>query len=508
MTKELILRGIPGSIFSDAWWLSTPHSPEPAPPPQKVEGIAPIPGPFWVVTAALAVLILIGDLLFWDAKGLGLSVPLFALAIFALATASVPLAQKRTPLALLIACLLPSVDYVQALSLAFALGGLVVAVIWARDPGHGLFQRALWLILRLPLWWGVLALAKLGISLPARLPAKSGLSATLRDWSLPLGGAFILLCLMTQANPLIESALTQLIKLPFDLERFIPRILFWTGIGLIVAPFLGPLPQVRAKIVRPETMLRPDGVWSVASVRNALITFNLMLAVQSLSDIGILWGAIGLPNGMTHAEYAHRGAYPLLATAMLAGGFSLIARPYLGQNRWTLRLQILWLAQNLFLCASALLRLWDYVDAFGLTYLRLHAAIWMALVAAGLGLVIWQNLKDRGNPWLMVRVTGLGLGTLYAACFVNFAAIIAGWNLTHHGLRDAGYLCELPGTAAAEVVEVRDYLVGGYSDGQCSSVDPYIPRGLRDWGFREWRVQRYLQSEHAKGPDLGQNPDR
>lgn len=498
MTKELILRGIPGSVFHDAWWLGVPDSAPPAQPPRSGDQTGPIPGGFWMISAALAALILLADLLFWDAQGLGLSVPLFALGIFAVATLANPWRQKRLPLVLLVVCLLPGVEYVQALSLAFALGGLVLSVIWARDPGHGLIPRAIRLTLRLPLWWGVWALGRFGFSLPARLPPKAGLSRRIRDWSLPVGGALVLLFLMAEANPLIEAALLDLINLPFELERFIPRILFWTGVALITAPFLGTLPQRRAVPARPDTLPRPDGLLSMASVRNALITFNLMLLVQSLSDIGILWGGVALPDGMTLAQYAHRGAYPLLATAMLAGLFSLIARPYLGQSRWTLRLQFLWLAQNLFLTASALLRLWDYVNAFGLTYLRLHAAIWMVLVAAGLGLVLWQNLKDRGNPWLMVRVTGLGLGTLYAACFVNFAAVIAGWNIAHHGLRDVEYLCELPATAAAELMDIRRY---------CPAADPYIPQDLRDWGFREWRIQRYvqavMQSETSHGQDTG-----
>lgn len=503
MTKDLILRGVPGSVFHDAWWLSQPEATAPPPVPPR-DQTGPIPGGFWVVTASLALLILLADLLFWDAQGLGLSVPLFALAIFAVATAAIPWGQKMAPLALLVACLLPSVEYIQALSLAFALAGLVLSVILARDPGLDLIRRSLRLTLRLPFWWGIWMLGRFGLGLPDRFSEKSLFSSAFRDWSLPAGGALILLFLMAQANPLIETALTSLINLPFQLERHIPRILFWLGLGLILAPFLGPLPQVKPSIPRAAGP-SADSLLSVRSVLNALVTFNLMLAVQSVTDIGILWGAVGLPAGMTHAEYAHRGAYPLLATAMLAGLFSLIARPHLGQNPWAMRLQVLWLAQNLFLCASALLRLWDYVQAFGLTYLRLHAAIWMVLVAAGLGLVLWQNLKGRGNPWLMVRVGGLGLGTLYAACFVNFAAIIAGWNLAHFGLRDTYYLCELPRTAAAELLPYRDdsEIIRDY----CPATYPFQPQDLRDWGFREWRVQRYvqavMQSEVTHGQDTG-----
>jgi hypothetical protein len=71
--------------------------------------------------------------------------------IFAMATASTPWAQKKAPLAVLILALLPAVEYIQALSLGFAVGGLVLSVIWAREPSPDLIRRALWLVLRLPM---------------------------------------------------------------------------------------------------------------------------------------------------------------------------------------------------------------------------------------------------------------------------------------------------------------------------------------------------------------------
>ena len=42
-------------------------------------------------------------------------------------------------------------------------------------------------------------------------------------------------------------------------------------------------------------------------------------------DFVYLWGGKTLPDGMSYAEYAHRGAYPLIATALLAGAFVLVA---------------------------------------------------------------------------------------------------------------------------------------------------------------------------------------
>ena len=57
----------------------------------------------------------------------------------------------------------------------------------------------------------------------------------------------------------------------------------------------------------------------------SLILFNALFALQTGLDLAYLWGGANLPDGMSHAEYAHRGAYPLIATALLAAGFVLIA---------------------------------------------------------------------------------------------------------------------------------------------------------------------------------------
>ena len=46
----------------------------------------------------------------------------------------------------------------------------------------------------------------------------------------------------------------------------------------------------------------------------SLILFNALFALQTVLDLTYLWGGASLPDGMSHAEYAHRGAYPLIAT--------------------------------------------------------------------------------------------------------------------------------------------------------------------------------------------------
>jgi len=211
-------------------------------------------------------------------------------------------------------------------------------------------------------------------------------------------------------------------------------------------------------------------------------------------DAAYLWGGAVLPEGMTAAEYAHRGAYPLLVTALLAGAFALAARPFAREDRHLRWLLLLWLAQNVALVLSSLLRLELYVEAFGLTYLRLHSAIWMGLVAAGLGLTGWQVWRNRSNLWLITRTAGLVVVTLYTACFINFADIIATENLSRPDLVDDGYVCSLGPTAAAAIRASGRSLRAFkpyYGEQLCDVARPKI-EGWRDWGFRNWRVSRYL----------------
>ncbi len=108
----------------------------------------------------------------------------------------------------------------------------------------------------------------------------------------------------------------------------------------------------------------------------ALFLFNVLFAVENGLDLAFLWSGAPLPAGVTLADYAHRGAYLLVLTALLAGGFSLLllregsptaSRPLI---RWLVGA---WVAQNVLLSASSLLRTVDYVEAYSLTQLRLAA---------------------------------------------------------------------------------------------------------------------------------------
>ena len=316
----------------------------------------------------------------------------------------------------------------------------------------------------------------------------------LRDWAFPLAGSLVFLALLMQANPVVARVL----ELDLDLWSGLSRALFWIAAALFVAPLLAPdlpEPPELSHIALPST--GRIGI-NPRSVLRALVLFNALIAVQSLTDLGILVFGVALPEGMSLAEYAHRGAYPLLATALLAGAFALAARPFLGEHRAVRPLLLVWLAQNMVLCGAAMVRLEHYIDAFGLTYLRLYALIWVGLVAIGLGLVALQVLLGRTNLWLLTRCAALGVGTLYVCSFVNFAHVIAAQNLARPSF-DTDYICTLGPMAhgaLSTAAHARPQLLARTHP--CALLLPPETLGWREWGFRSWRVARYSQVMEQK----------
>ena len=148
------------------------------------------------------------------------------------------------------------------------------------------------------------------------LPAlKSGFAV----WFIPvfLGGIFLFL--LVSANPLLEKWIG-VVDLGNTAAYIIPaRLLFWAMALSIVWPFI----HVRwrgkrevaarlAEAVAPAQEARSDRVdfFGVTTILRSLILFNLLFAVQTVLDVAYLWGDAKLPDDVSYASYAHRGAYP------------------------------------------------------------------------------------------------------------------------------------------------------------------------------------------------------
>lgn len=336
---------------------------------------------------------------------------------------------------------------------------------------------------------------------------RQGRGASLRSipltLALPLVGAIVFVWLFAVANPLIGDWFAAF-SLP---EPDIGRILFWGVAGVLAWGVLRPrflrrtwaLPVAQGELDLP-------GV-STASITLSLLVFNAIFALQNGLDVAFLWSGAALPKGMTLADYAHRGAYPLIATALLAGLFVLVfLRPGSETARRPLvrGLVTVWVVQNIFLVASTALRTVDYIEAYSLTRLRIAALIWMAVVAVGLALICWRLLRDKSPSWLINANVAVLAVVLTGCSVVDLGAVAASWNVRHAGdvggrgaALDVSYLRSLNGAALVSLAELETRPLGPELRLQVASarrdIVLEIERRHSRWQGWTWRDARRLQ---------------
>ncbi|MDA9502044.1 DUF4153 domain-containing protein [Bradyrhizobium sp. CCBAU 11357] len=470
------------------------------------------------LSAKLAMALLLAALADWLFYGqrIGVSLTLFAIATACVSVlfnhAALDLRRAAIGGAILTLGVVPAVEELNTLSFLILVASLTIALLLATNPDTTeLTERARTLR-------NFLLLGPFRFFLDA--PQVFNMSAFTRGvalWLMPAALGTVFVALFAAANPVIEQWVSLLN--PKVILEYVNtwRVLFWTLMLALVWPFIhvrwrrktmvtptvadGPVPpslppMVSAEFLGPSTILR------------SLILFNLLFAAQSILDGIYLWGHVALPDNMTYATYAHRGAYPLIVTALLAAAFVLAAmRPGGPAEKSTVirPLVYVWVGQNVLLVASSILRLDLYVGIYMLTYWRIAAFIWMGLVALGLILIVARIALNRSNRWLVcANLIALTI-VLYSVSLMNFDAFIADYNLKHssemggNGVKiDANYLLTLGPQALPaidKVIALRggDYCLAGRRDRLVESQRHDL--AWRAWGVRSWRLQRRLDAQ-------------
>ncbi len=473
---------------------------------------------FLVKLFAACALVALADRLFWNMGGVGSNLGGFAFA-WALVLAVVRPSLRHDPRALAF------------LALAVGMGGLL-----GDDPGlltWALYWSALSIATLLPrearfgsaLDWGLRLLLHAVTSVVApwsdllrlrrvkRRGRTGGLRALLPLLPLPLAGLAVFVTLFSLANPVIEEAIGRLALPTLDLVR----LMLWTVVLTLVWATLRPRRANIRRYHRPDAAadFRLPGV-SVGSVTLSLLVFNALFAVQNGLDIAFLWSGAGLPDGMTLAGYAHRGAYPLIATALLAGLFVLVtlrpgsATAAVPLIRWLVGL---WVVQNIFLVASSMLRTIDYIDAYSLTRLRIAALLWMALVAVGLAMILWRMLAGKSATWLINANVAAATSVLIGCSVVDLGSVTTSWNVRHArevGGRGAALdLCYLSGLGSSALVslvelEAKPGLATGFADRVAAVRHETLFATARNQqgGWWTWRNARRMAEVKAVADSL------
>lgn len=505
----------------------------------------------WLLLRLVGAAALIGltDWMLWNFREPGAGVAVLFAACGATALLANPLRASglRRVVAILgfLAALAAVVEYLDTLSLSVAGAATLlfaVAMTSGADSGWRAQARRAALAPFAGAVWAIVDLLR--VRRLSRHVGVVGVRAGLLGWIAPAGLTLVFLLLFAEANPLIE---TWLVRLEFNLElRRIhsERIVFWLAIFALVWPFLhlrrarrraAAAPAARRVAADPAaTLPARDGaqLFGRAAVTRSLVLFNALFALQTALDLAYLWGGLALPAQFTYAQYAHRGAYPLIVTALLAAGFVLIAMrpggPAAG-SRLIRPLVLVFVAQNGMLVASSILRTGLYVAAYSLTELRFAALVWMGLVAVGLALILTMILTGKSLRWLVdANAIALAL-TLLGYCFVDVPRVVATFNVAH--CREAGgegpaldvyYLLRLgrPALPAIEAMLRDEAMRHAFGSGlddltrhaailRTTTRERFEIRDWRSWSFRDWRLGRYLRATPPpQAPDsrTGQTP--
>jgi len=518
--------------------------------------------PSWIygtlppLCAGLGVTALADWLFYLHAPGISVAIFVAALCITTLLTN--PVRANRIELtaaaAVLAAALLPAIEDFGLLSLVFAVAGACVFTLlvtgWSARPAVERLNDVSWMMVSGPFRLA----AHLGCAINEarqRDIAKHGAN-WLMAWIVPVGLGGLFLMLFSQANPLIEQWLTSFDNTPHWKQLDLVRPLFWLAVIAVTWPFLqvriGSKPTLKAIVEALELELLPERSLSAQSpdaaatpvptatvsadgplfgrtaILRSLVLFNALFAVQSALDLTYLWSGFALPAGMTYAAYAHRGAYPLMVTALMAGAFVLATMPpgtNIARSRLVRALVFLWIGQNVLLVLSSMLRLDLYVEVYSLTEWRCAAFVWMLLVAAGLILIVARIVLDRPSHWLVwANAAALAL-TLYICSLVDFSDMIARFNVMHSREiagtgqpADMAYLCGL-GPAALPALDMLAAKADANAKGwlpQSSAYDcrpslvlrPAMRMGdWRAWTFRGYRLKQYIDDRHARALAAG-----
>lgn len=393
--------------------------------------------------AALFLLCLLADALLYDERYAGLALSLFATAMLvAMVWHNHWRYRSFVPLSIAALMLLQILAYfveANALSLLLvALGFGVLYALYGGMRGHHLrrwFSAALFSGFMASILWIHTAAKLMHVMQRKR---RHGKRFALRNWLLPVIAVGLFLLLLTPTNPVFEGAISRLLSM-FNLRHIdAERMTFWLLTALVALAAVRP--RLMAHMLNRPALHAPytsnsclQFLFTRDAVLRALIICNGLFLLHMLSDSYYLWFT-SAPLSGRYAQEAQGAAYALILTALLAAAFVLIAtrKDLVGGDDRTIRAWIFaWVGQNIWLVAAAYYRLDAYITQFGLTYLRLAALVWMALVACGLVLIILRFAWHRSSQWLLLMNTFALLMALNAWTFADTGGYIAAHNVAN-----------------------------------------------------------------------------
>jgi len=166
-----------------------------------------------------------------------------------------------------------------------------------------------------------------------------------------------------------------------------------------------------------------------------IMAVNTLLLFVNIIDISTIWFKFRYSPEFDLKQFVHEGTYLLILSILLSIGIMIFFfRKHLNfypKNKLLKVVSYIWIAQNLILLASVVIRNMHYIHYFGLAYKRIGVFFFLVMVIFGL-ISLYIKIKDKKSGFWLIK---LNSWAVYIG-FVLFAVpdwdiIIARHNLSH-----------------------------------------------------------------------------
>lgn len=287
-----------------------------------------------------------------------------------------------------------------------------------------------------------------------------------------IGILFLILPLLISSDLIFRQLFGQFIGL-FKLEKIGPNL--WTACGIMITAFIGFVLiysffyascHVNFSKEKMRVFAKCNAMMGISF---ASVVGGIYLLYSGIQIVYLFFGREGkLPVGITYSEYARSGFWQLVAVAMLNIIIVLVCMYLFEENKYLKWLLTVICGCTFIMTASAAYRMYLYVKAYHLTFLRLlvfWALLVLTIIMCGVVVSIYRNNFRLVHFLVMVSVCGYLIFS-----FARPDYIIAKYNVSHMDqmrVSDLNYMLyglSLDATPVIADIEAEDLYTGAYHE--------------------------------------------
>ena len=255
---------------------------------------------------------------------------------------------------------------------------------------------------------------------------------------------FIVIELLASADAIFEDVLyevTRFIKLPDN---------FWDFVGIalmFVAVFW--LFYTVAKVLNKDGIKvnnKNCGINAVIAITFSSLLCLVYLLFSLIQIVFLFMGNMTLPERYTYAEYAHEGFYQLLAVSIMNFVIVTLCQKLFAESKILKAILLVIGLCTYIMIASSAFRMFMYIGAYNLTFLRVFVLWFLAVLAVCLAFLI-MSLFSKDFP-------------VYRACMVAVTILYIAFTFAHPDYFIAKYdlaKMDIQGESAVIDRDVEEY---------------------------------------------------